>query len=86
MIDLHLGRLWAGTEESLHALLNVRWQELYEYGDQLDTRFQEGDTVFAVPADTEVTMEASLLFLGTRYGIQSIKNISGALVLHARSL
>ena len=66
--------------------LNVRWQELYLYGNQLDERFQEGDTVFAVPAATQVQMEDSINFLGRAYSIQSIKTISGALVLHGRPL
>ena len=66
--------------------LNVRWQELYLYGNQLDERFQEGDTVFAVPAATQVQMEDSINFLGRAYSIQSIKTISGALVLHGRLL
>ena len=66
--------------------LNVRWQELYLYGNQLDERFQEGDTVFAVPAATQVQMEDSISFLGRTYSIQSIKTISGALVLHGRPL
>lgn len=64
--------------------LNVRWQELYLYGNQLDTRFQEGDTVFAVPASTDVALEDSVLYFGRRYTLLSIKNISGAKVLHAR--
>ena len=66
--------------------LNVRWQELYLYGNQLDERFQEGDTVFAVPAATQVQMEDSISFFGRAYSIQSIKTISGALVLHGRPL
>lgn len=66
--------------------LNVRWQELYLYGNQLDERFQEGDTVFAVPAATQVQMEDSISFLGRAYSIQSIKTLSGALVLHGRPL
>lgn len=66
--------------------LNVRWQELYLYGNQLDERFQEGDTVFAVPAATQVQMEDSISFFGRAYSIQSIKTISGALALHGRPL
>lgn len=66
--------------------LNVRWQELYLYGNQLDERFQEGDTVFAVPAGTDVKMEDTLVFVGRRYSIQSIRSISGATVLHGRPL
>ena len=79
------GKYTTATVATAHTL-NVRWQELYLYGNQLDERFQEGDTVFAVPAETQVQMEDSISFLGRAYSIQSIKTISGALVLHGRPL
>ena len=64
--------------------LKVRWQELFQYGDQMDARFQEGDDSFAVPANTVAHIGDTFLYASQRYLIKNVRAIAGVKVLHGR--
>lgn len=76
-----------GYTEALGApitTLRVRWQELFAYGDQMDKRFQEGDTVFAVAPATPVKLDDALVHGDARFTVKAIKPMAGVKALHAR--
>ena len=64
--------------------LKVRWQELYEYANQLDERFQEGDATFVVPPGTAVDTSTSLVHEGRKYTVLAVKPLAGGLAVHSR--
>ena len=64
--------------------VKARWQELFQYTDQLDERFQEGDAVLAVPAGTIVQMSDRLERAGEEFLIQNLTPMAGVLVIHVR--
>ena len=64
--------------------IKARWQELFQYTDQLDERFQEGDAVLAVPAATPVQMSDHLERAGEKFLIQDMTLMAGVLVIHVR--
>lgn len=66
--------------------LQVRWQSLFEYGSQMDERYQEGDATFVLPidcgADTSCTLQAG----GRLWQVLSVDEASGAAIAHCRRL
>lgn len=66
--------------------LQVRWQSLFEYGSQMDERYQEGDASFVLPAacgvDTACTLQAS----GRLWQVLSVDDVPGAAIAHCRRL
>lgn len=64
--------------------LKVRWQELFQYGDQMDARFQEGDDSFTVPADTVAHIGDTFIYASQRYLVKNVRAIAGVKVLHGR--
>lgn len=64
--------------------LQLRWQELFRYTDQMDEKFQEGDVVFAVPLTTDVKMGDELTYGTKTYLLRGITAMAGVRVLHAR--
>lgn len=66
--------------------LQVRWQSLFEYGSQMDERYQEGDASFVLPlscgADTACTVDVA----GRQWQVLSVDVVGGAAVAHCRRL
>lgn len=64
--------------------LTVRWQSLFEYGSQMSERYQEGDLSIVLPLGTVISTAMRLALSGVNYQVLAVKDISGAVVVHAR--
>lgn len=81
--DPALGKYTASVSTTVPAL-RVRWQVLYEFASDADARFRPGDCVIALPAGTAVATKDTLTLAGELWAVQSVDNIGGAVVAHAR--
>lgn len=64
--------------------LRVRWQSLFEYGSQADTRFQEGDCSIVLAPTVALTGKDRITLDGIAWSVVSIDALAGAKVVHAR--
>jgi len=66
--------------------LRVRWQSLYLYSSQSDTKYQEGDTSLVVGPSVPVSTADNVLFDGVTWQVLDVDSLGGANVIHARLL
>jgi len=66
--------------------LQLRWQELFKYTDQLDEHFRPGDTVFAVPEGADVRVSDTVTREGRTWQINGLATLAGVRAIHARRL
>ena len=72
--------MWNSPQNAAH----IRWQELFVYSDQMDQRFQEGDSVIAVAPGSFINSGDVVLLSDRRYVVKAVKEIAGIRALHAR--
>ena len=64
--------------------LMVRWQEFYEYEEQLADRYKVGDRVFLFQSNTNVTRETRIRTSGREWAVLGISTKRGVVVVHGR--
>lgn len=77
---------YVGEQATSVPTLQVRWQSLFEYGSQMDERYQEGDASFVLPADCGVDTACTLQASGRLWSVLSVDDAGGAVVAHCRRL
>lgn len=66
--------------------LQVRWQSLYLYRSQADTKFAEGDCALVLPSGTSISTKDTLTVGAVVWGVISVEPLAGAVVAHGRPL
>jgi len=64
--------------------LRVRWQSLYVYNSQGDTKYQEGDCSLVLPAGTVLATKDQVTLAGQTWSVLAVETIGGAVVAHGR--
>jgi hypothetical protein len=64
--------------------LRTRWQDLFEYTDQADGKFREGDDVMVFRAQAMIDSRARITAAGQAWTVQGTQNLPGVTLAHVR--
>lgn len=81
--DPALGEFVASVPTTVRAM-RVRWQSLFSYGSEADTKYKEGDCSIVLPTGTQVATKDTITLAGTTWSVLSVDDIGGAVVVHGR--
>lgn len=74
-----------GSSVQVNAL-RVRWQSLFDYDSDAESRYRPGDLSVVVPSSPTVTTSSVLVFIDATYQVLSVEGIGGAQVAHCRKV
>lgn len=75
---------YASSVDTTVKCLRVRWQSLYLYGSQGDTKYQEGDCSLVFPSGTALATKDRVTLDGQVWSVLAVETLGGAVVAHGR--
>jgi hypothetical protein len=81
--DPVLGKYTSSVDTTVKCL-RVRWQSLYLYGSQGDTKYQEGDCSLVFPTGTPLATKDRVTLDAQVWSVLAVETLGGAVVAHAR--